>query len=104
MRGESCVEVVYSVRPRPSTLAGCAPGRAAAPPVGATLKQPETISDPAVRPSAVIAPPTLDNPNPAAPAAAQDQYEQLQSQLAQRGVAFQSLEGPDEQGAWHFRC
>ena len=31
-------------------------------------------------------------------------YADLQDKLAQRKVAFQSLEGPDEHGAWRFSC
>ncbi len=33
-----------------------------------------------------------------------DQYEQLQDELARRGVLFQSLEGPDDHGVWSFTC
>jgi hypothetical protein len=39
-----------------------------------------------------------------APPAAHDSYADLQDKLAQRKVMFQSLEGPDAQGAWRFSC
>lgn len=75
---------------------------------GATLKQPLLVTDPAVRPIAVIAPsPSGNFPPPVAPPvapAASSQYEALQDQLMRRGVQFQSLEGPDEHGMWRFSC
>ena len=72
------------------------PWHSAGPAAGVTLQQP--AADPAVQPSAVIAPPT------AGAATAAGQYEQLQDMLAQRGVQFQALEGPDGNGLWRFRC
>ena len=76
---------------------------------GAVLKGPEPITDNMVKPIAVIAPPTPFGPPPPAvsgpaPAPAASDYGQLEDMLAQRGVLFQSLEGPDEHGAWRFRC
>ena len=77
---------------------------------GAVLKGPEPISDGLVKPIAVIAPPMPGGPPlpavsgpPSAPAAV-DAYGQVQDMLAQRQVAFQSLEGPDDHGAWRFSC
>ena len=76
---------------------------------GAVLKGPEPITDNMVKPIAVIAPPTPVGPpfpavsGPASPPAAVD-YGQLEDMLTQRGALFQSLEGPDEHGAWRFSC
>jgi hypothetical protein len=80
------------------------PWRIGSTPTGAKLKQPETITDPSVRPSAVLAPPTAGAPATPAQAAGPDQFAQLQDQLTQRGVLFQSLDGPDDHGVWRFSC
>ena len=73
-------------------------------PAGASLQQPQPLTGPPPQP--VVAPPVAGNPTPAptAPAAAPDPYGQLQDELARRGVLFQSLEGPDDQGVWRFSC
>jgi hypothetical protein len=98
--------------PPPSVLTsapreGGDPWGSAAPSVGARLKGPETLSDSAPRPFAVIAPPTPGGGGAAgfsSPSASRDSYADLQDKLAQRKVLFQALEGPDEQGAWRFSC
>ena len=51
----------------------------------------------------MIAPPTAGGAGGAAVAPV-GSYADLQDKLAQRKVAFQSLEGPDQQGAWRFSC
>jgi len=78
---------------------GGEPWNSAGPAAGAILQHPQPITDPSVHPSAAADPPTAA---PSAPAAGQ--YEQLQAMLAQRGVAFEALEGPDAKGVWRFRC
>jgi hypothetical protein len=97
--------------PQPTVLASAphdgADGWRSAPPPpgGATLRGPE--SDSPSRPIAMIAPPTAGGAAPALmtnPAAPRDSYADLQDKLAQRKVAFQALEGPDEQGVWRFSC
>jgi hypothetical protein len=98
--------------PSPSVLTsaphdGGDPWRSAAPSGGATLKGPETTSDSAPRPFAVIAPPTTGGAGAAGfstPPASRDSYADLQDKLAQRKVLFQSLEGPDEKDVWRFSC
>ena len=74
---------------------------------GATLKSPETFGDSSARPIAEIAPPTTGGAGAigfAAVTAPRDSYADLQDKLGQRKVAFQSLEGPGEQGVWRFSC
>ncbi len=118
----------------PQTNPGPAPGALASAPsaggdgwhgttasTGPLLRGPEPITDGAVKPIAVIAPPLagpappLPSPAPPPPAvqgfslapappAVSDTYGQLQDQLAKRGVLYQQLTGPDEHGLWRFRC
>ena len=87
--------------------------RGSPPPTGAALQPPQPLVGPPPRPinDADLAPPTAPVPAPppivsptAGRATGSDQYEQLQDELARRGVLFQSLEGPDDHGVWSFTC
>ena len=80
------------------------PWQSTPPSGGVMLKSPESISDSQTHPIAAIAPPTTGAAGFPPPPAARDTYADLQDKLAQRKVLFQSLEGPDEQGAWRFSC
>jgi hypothetical protein len=80
-------------------------------PAGVVLQQPQPLVGPPPRPIAEIAGPTGPPSTQTQPvylsavaADNSDQYARLQSELTQRGVLFESLEGPDDQGVWSFTC
>ncbi len=82
---------------------------------GATLQPPQPLVGPPPLPVNGVAPPTVGGPI-AVPAGApplpvvpagrvdSDSFGQLEDELNRRGVLWQKLEGPDDQGVWSFSC
>jgi hypothetical protein len=65
---------------------------------GAVLRPPQAVLDPASRPGAPVAPATPVSGGRGG------SYEQLQTQLAARGVTWQRLECTGENEDWKFSC
>lgn len=96
--------------PAPGTLTG-QPASPPPPPDGTILHRPQPLTDPARQaPPAAVSPPPPPGPAPApayasvAPTRSSPTYEQLQAQLATRGVSWQRLEMAGPSGDWEFTC
>ncbi|HVS40480.1 MAG TPA: hypothetical protein VMS17_33290 [Gemmataceae bacterium] len=109
------------IPPAPAALSSAThdnndPWQPTATPAGAQLQAPQPLVGPPPRPVGDLAPSTgapvvaPSSPSPPAPPPASsgprdaDQYSQLLGELDRRGVLFQSLQGPDDQGVWSFSC
>ena len=98
------------IAPAPAVLTSAPhdgdPWQPPTPSSGVTLQQPQPLVGPPPRPIDAVAAPTVAGPIavPADPPAGADAFGQLQQELTQRGVLFQSLEGPDDHGVWSFTC